>query len=67
MSISPSNVTGHHLAGVAVVFTLTSRLAFSLKILAAHASKAGAMCRYLRSKYYGIIILMYQKLLELFG
>ena len=49
------------------VFTLTSRLAVALKILAVHASKEGAMFRYLRSRYYSIIILMYQKLLELFG
>ena len=64
MSISPSNVTGHHLAGVAVVFTLSCRLAVALKILAVHASKEGAMCRYLCSRYYSIINLMYQELLE---
>ena len=49
------------------VFTLTCRLAVALKILAVHASKEGAVCRYLRSRYYSIINLMYQELLELFG
>ena len=58
------------------MFTLTCRLAVALKILAVHASKEGAMCRYLHSRYYSILYifpstltenLMYQELLELFG